>query len=224
MKIHRISLGHLNPWLIECDGRWIAVDAGRPSTVDRFLAAVKDAGCEVRNIALIVVTHAHYDHVGAVAALRALSGAPVAAHRNDAETMRTGGFILSDGLNALGRFKAFMGRHVVPRSVFAFEPFEPDILVDDEHRLDDLGFPATLVHTPGHSDGSISLLFDDGGLFAGDLAITQPLPGLWRHMPIYGTSIEAVKKTWRALAERGVKHIYPGHGRDFPAEELERYL
>ncbi len=224
MKVRRISLGHLNPWLIECGGRWIAVDAGRPRAVDRFLSAVEAAGCEAREIALIVVTHAHYDHVGAVAALKALSGAPVAAHRSEAEILRTGGFVLSDGLNALGRFRAFMGRHVVPRSVFAFEPFEPDILVDEERRLDDLGFPSALVHTPGHSDGSISLLFDDGNLFAGDLAITQPLPGLWRHMPIYGTSIEAVKKTWRVMIDRGARHIYPGHGRDFPASELERYL
>ena len=224
MKIHRIPLGHLNAWLIEKDGRWIVFDTGKRRTIRRLLAGIEAAGCAARDIALIVISHAHYDHVGGVGTLKKLSSAPVAIHRHDAEILHTGSFILSDGLHWIGRFKAFMGRHVMPKAMFAFDPVAPDILVDEERRLDDLGFPATLIHTPGHSEGSISLLCDDGALFAGDLTITQPLPGLWRHMPIYGSSIEEIKKTWRMLIERGARHIYPGHGRDFPISTLEKLL
>ena len=224
MKIHRIALGHLNAWLIEKDGRWIVFDTGKRRTIRRFLAGIEAAGCMPRDIALIVISHAHYDHVGGVGQLKKLSSAPVAIHRHDAESLRSGAFAISDGLNMIGRFKAFMGRRVMSRAMFAFDPVEPDILVDEERRLDDLGFPATLIHTPGHSEGSISLLSDDGALFAGDLTITQPLPGIWRHMPIYGSSIEEIKKNWRALIERCASHVYPGHGRDFAISELEKLL
>lgn len=224
MTPHRISLGRLNAWLIEKDGRWIAFDTGRRRMARRFFAGIEAAGCAARSIALIAISHAHYDHVGCAAALKRLSGAPVAVHRRDADILRTGGFLLSDGLNWIGRFKTFMGRHVMPRRMFAFDPVEPDILVDEQRRLDDFGFPAALIHTPGHSEGSISLLSDDGSLFAGDLTITQPLPGSWRHTPIYGSSVEEIKKTWRALIDLGARHVYPGHGRDFPISELEELL
>lgn len=224
-KIHRIRLEyHLNVWLIENEGRWIVVDTGKRRTIGQLMAGLEAVGCRARDIALIVISHAHYDHAGGLDALKRASGAPAACHREDESVLRAGGFMISDGLNALGRFKAFVARCLMPRRMFAFDPVEPDILVDEELRLDDLGFPAALLHTPGHSNGSISLLTDDGALFAGDLAITQPLPGMWRHMPIYGSSIGELKKTWRAMIDRGARHVYPGHGPDFPVSELERYL
>lgn len=224
MTPHRIPLWGVNAWLIEHDGRWIVFDTGKRRTARRFFEGINAAGCDARGVDLIVISHAHYDHVGCAAALKSLSGAAVAVHRHDADVLRFGGFILSDGLNWLGRYNAFMGRHIMPRGMFAFEPVEPDILVGEELRLDCMGFPAALIHTPGHSEGSISLLFDDGALFAGDLTITQALPGAWRHTPIYGSSVGDIKKTWRALIRRGAKHVYPGHGRDFSAFELEALL
>jgi glyoxylase-like metal-dependent hydrolase (beta-lactamase superfamily II) len=113
---------------------------------------------------------------------------------------------------------------VVPHIFFAFAPVEPDIVIKDDVRLDSRGFSAAVVHTPGHSEGSISVLFDDGCVFTGDLAITQPLSGIWRHMPIYGSSIDAIKRTWRLILDLGAKHIYPSHGADFPADELAEWL
>lgn len=225
MKIHRIKLEyHLNTWLLENNGRWIVVDTGKRSTTGRLMAGLEASGCQMGDIALIVITHAHYDHVGGARALKQACGAPLAIHREDREALRSGGFLISDGLNAIGRFKAFIARRVMPRGMFGFDPVEPDLLVDEELRLDDFGFPAALLHTPGHSGGSISLLTDDGLLFAGDLTITQPLIGMWLHMPIYGSSIEEIKKAWRAMIERGARHVYPGHGRDFPISELKRFL
>ena len=59
-----------------------------------------------------------------------------------------------------------------------------------------------IVHTPGHSDDSVSLLLDDGPVFTGDLT---PL--------LIGSEDQAVvAASWRTLRERGATHVYPGHG------------
>lgn len=224
MRIERIRLGWPNVWLIGHNGRWIVVDAGYRRTSERLIMGIEKAGCALKDIALIVVTHVHYDHAGGACALSRAAGAPVATSAADADAMRAGGFSLSPGLHVVGHVKYFIGTRLVPRANFAFDGCRPEITVEGEYSLRELGFPAILVESPGHTSGSISLLTDAGDLFAGDLAITQPLPGIWRHMPVYGSSVSEIKATWRAMIARGVRRIYPGHGRDFPVSEIMRYI
>jgi glyoxylase-like metal-dependent hydrolase (beta-lactamase superfamily II) len=224
LKIHRIRMPRVNSWLLESGGRWLLIDSGKPRTVDALFRGITAKGCEIGNIALLLITHAHFDHVGGASRLKRETGVPIAIHKNEADLLRTGRFVISDGLNALGRTKVFLGRHVAPRAMFAFEPTVPDIIIEGKSRLDDFGFAASVIHTPGHSPGSISLLTDGGDLFCGDLAITQPLAGIWRHMPIYGSSVEDIKHSWRMSLDMGAKHVYPSHGRDFPSYELAELL
>jgi glyoxylase-like metal-dependent hydrolase (beta-lactamase superfamily II) len=223
-EIHRIRLEGVNAWLVETENQWLLVDTGKPSSFGALLAGIRYSGCKPEDIAFVVLSHAHYDHVGCAREIKKITNAPIAIHNLEAEILRSGKFVISDGLNALGRFKAFMGRHVVPHRFFSFASVEPDIIINRDVRLDNRGFSASIIHTPGHSDGSISVLFDDGCIFTGDLAITQPLPGIWRHMPIYGSSIGAIKRTWRLILDLGAKRIYPSHGADFPADELAEWL
>lgn len=222
--VHRLRMGFVNAWLVKTASCHILIDTGKPRNAPKLLSLLQAQDISPSDIALIVVTHAHYDHVGAVGALKRTSCAQVAIHSREAELLRTGGFEISDGLNWLGKVRAFLGRHIMPRRNFAFEPVEPDILVDRELRLDDFGVDATLIHSPGHSTGSMSLLFDTGELFPGDLMIKQPLGGKWRYCPLYGSSVSEIKRSWRKLLERGAKHVYPSHGNDFTASELKKML
>jgi glyoxylase-like metal-dependent hydrolase (beta-lactamase superfamily II) len=66
-----------------------------------------------------------------------------------------------------------------------------------------IGIPGEIVHTPGHSDDSVSLLLDDGSVITGDL--TPPtLAG--------EDNAAVVAANWRLLRERGASRVYPGHG------------
>lgn len=65
------------------------------------------------------------------------------------------------------------------------------------------GIPGEILHTPGHSDDSVSLLLDDGSAFTGDLT---PEELAW------GEAENLVKTSWQHLREKGASHIYPGHG------------
>lgn len=69
--------------------------------------------------------------------------------------------------------------------------------------LEQIGIPGEIIHTPGHSDDSVSLLLDDGSAFTGDL--THPA------LTTQADAI-AVAQSWQLLRERGATQIYPGHG------------
>jgi hydroxyacylglutathione hydrolase len=98
---------------------------------------------------------------------------------------------------------------------------EVDIVLDDEGLdLAAYGIPGQVVHTPGHSPGSVSVLLETGDAFVGDLAMSQvPIrfsPGL----PIFADDLEKVKQSCRLLLDLGAKTIYPAHGKPFLADVL----
>jgi glyoxylase-like metal-dependent hydrolase (beta-lactamase superfamily II) len=69
--------------------------------------------------------------------------------------------------------------------------------------LETIGIPGEILHTPGHSQDSISLLLDDGAVFTGDLTPSDRV-GL--------EDPAVVSASWRLLRERGARRLYPGHG------------
>jgi glyoxylase-like metal-dependent hydrolase (beta-lactamase superfamily II) len=72
-----------------------------------------------------------------------------------------------------------------------------------------VGIHGEIVHTPGHSDDSVSLLLDTGAVFTGDL--TRPA-----FMGV--EDAEVVLASWRSLRERGATQVYPGHGPVWPLD------
>jgi Zn-dependent hydrolases, including glyoxylases len=224
-RIHRIRLGSPNAWLYGRPGRWLLVDAGARLTSPLLLQAVASCGCEFRDIALIVATHTHFDHIGGLGHLKRHTDAPVAVHEAEADILAAAHFVLSDGFRLDAKIKAFAARHILRKSLGALDPVAPDIRIREETRLDGFGFAAAVVPTPGHSDGSLSVLTDDGTLFSGDLIInSRAYSGVWRHMSSYGTSRRRILDTWRELLARGVRLICPGHGPAFSPDLLRRYL
>ncbi|HAJ26940.1 MAG TPA: hypothetical protein DCG53_06795 [Syntrophus sp. (in: bacteria)] len=100
-----------------------------------------------------------------------------------------------------------------------------DIVLDEgEFSLAAYGIPGRIIYTPGHSMGSVSVLLDTGEAFVGDLAMNKfPLclsPGL----PILAENMQQVKESWKMLLDKGVKTIYPAHGKPFSADVIHKAL
>src|SRR4051812_21570679 len=81
--IHRIEDAHTNWYLVEDDGRVCVVDAGVPSSWDSLQEALKEIGRGPEDVDALVLTHAHFDHVGFAEKARKELDVPVYVHEND---------------------------------------------------------------------------------------------------------------------------------------------
>ena len=132
--------------------RVLLVDPG--DEAPRILAAVEELGATVE---AILVTHAHFDHVGAVVPVKQATGAPVYGPRIELEIMRD-----------LPRW--------TPPGFGPFEGFEPDHLLDGGETLELAGLTFDVRFTPGHSPGHVSFWCkDQSAIFSGDVLFQQSI-------------------------------------------------
>ena len=156
------------------------IDTGVAGSEAIILDYIKQAGRDPREIARIVFTHSHADHIGGGKALKKQTGCKVAAHMDAKPWIEDVDQQYEE--RPIGNFYDLVGGSV-----------EIDLALKDGDQVD-LGDGKILeiFHTPGHSKGSISLLYNkDRALFTGDAV---PKSGT---VPIYedvATSIESIKK------------------------------
>ncbi len=143
----------------------------------------------------ILVTHAHIDHIGGAQKLKALTGAPIFLNEDDLPQ-----------LEIMAEQAAWVG-------VDTPETAPPDEALTDGRRVGLDTYPAQVIHTPGHTQGSICLHFAPlkmvlagDTLFAGSIGRTD-LPGGNGEQIIH--SIQS-----RLLTLPGETRVVPGHGPD----------
>jgi len=196
--MERLIVEHLPVGPLQCNcvivgdpitKRALVVDPG--DEVDRIAALLERHGLRV---SALVATHAHIDHVGALAALKALSGAPAIMHEADLPLYRE-----------LAMQAEFLGVALPEATVI-------DRFVEDGARIEFGKRHASVEHTPGHTPGSISLVLAGAAprvlsgdtLFSGSIGRTD----LW------GGSFEGIMRSIRTklLALPDDTIVLPGHG------------
>jgi len=131
------------------------IDTGLPGSSGKIIDSIRSLGRSVEEIGLIIITHSHFDHLGGLAELRRLSKAKIAAHKADIGD--TEGHLLYPGvirrlLRRLLRIPLFS----TLRSALLLSPSDVDIQLVGGEVLEALG-GLEVIHTPGHTPGSISL-------------------------------------------------------------------
>ena len=179
-------------------GRAIVIDPGDDAQAIAEAAAAKGV-----SVTAIVATHAHFDHIVAAERLRELTGAPFYLHRDDR--------FLLDWMQASGRL--FLGIELPPAPEIDLEAEEGDRLIAGSLELE-------VLHTPGHSPGSISLVapgavFSGDALFAGSIGRTD-LPG-----GDAGTLARSIAGKLLTLPEE--MEVHPGHGPSTSVEAERRF-
>ncbi len=208
--------------MLEAEG-CILIDAGQPKKKRVFTEGLERAGIRPEDISVLLLTHAHWDHMGSASDIRGLTGASLWVHEAEAEWVRSGAPPLPPGVTPWGR--TFMAVHRLVMPLINVPPSNVDhVLGDDPRRLDDYGIPGVIVHTPGHSPGSISVILDSGEAFVGDLAMNRMPLCRSPSLPIFADDPEQVKTSWERLLEHPVRRIYPAHGAAFDTEVIRRAL
>ena len=215
----RCRLRGVSCYLVRGPEQCVLVDSGYPCHEDLVLKRMQQHGVVPEGISLILLTHAHIDHIGSARALRRITGAPVAIHRADAEALSTGRLPRLVPRTWLGYLTApFANAQLLPAKL----TFEPDILIDDTLDLREYGVDAEVFHTPGHTQGSVSIDLANGDMLVADCIMVN-FPFLFQPTwPLYADSMEQVTDSVRRFMERDPRCVYVSHGGPVRPEDVRR--
>ena len=216
--VQPIKLGHVNIYLIKTEVGYILVDVGMPNAVKKIDQALRTHGVEANEVSLIILTHGHLDHVGAVAQVQVLTGGKILCHRSFAEDLANGKFEDATPQNLLGRVLNLMTGLLGS----GIDPATADIVVDGEYDLAEFGVSGKVIHTSGHSPSSLSIILDHGEALVGDL-IREEQPGKIGFGMFYEdreTALESVKK----IAAFNPRIIYLSHSKTIDHQILNEFI
>ncbi|MDQ3935315.1 MAG: MBL fold metallo-hydrolase [Actinomycetota bacterium] len=220
--VHMVRDSYVNWYVVEEDGRLTIVDAGTPAGWGLLEKEVRRLGRSLGDIEALVITHAHFDHVGFAERARRELGVPVWLHENDVPLSRHPAFYRSEEL-PLKYFRNPSYAKVVAsfarsRAFFA-RPLKEVRTYDGDGPLDVPGRPH-VVHTPGHTMGHVALHFPERDLvIAGDAICTwDPYSGKTgpRLVARAATHDSAqARRSFDRIMEIGAGVVAVGHGDPF---------
>jgi glyoxylase-like metal-dependent hydrolase (beta-lactamase superfamily II) len=197
MSLTIVNVGYrsTNFWVISAGTSRLLVDLGWPGMVGELLTNLRRKDIPLAEIRYGLATHYHIDHAGAAQDLKKLG-------------MRL--LVTEEQVPAIPVMKQW----TKPRDNYTEITTHDNVVIKtSESRgiLAAIGIAGEIVHTPGHSDDSVSLVLDSGVAFTGDLTSEQMVAN---EDPV------VVARSWQALRDRGVRTIYAGHGQPRPLSRL----
>ncbi|MDE6834822.1 MAG: MBL fold metallo-hydrolase, partial [Ruminococcus sp.] len=189
MKIHTLQLGELraNCYIVEtASGQCVAVDVvGNARLLSEFLTMKK------LKLNKILLTHGHYDHMNGVAEIADKTGAEVFIHENDAPMLNSSGLSLADMISCM-----------------PFNPVSEYTVIKDGDIISDGECNFRVMHTPGHSQGSVCYICEDV-IFSGDTLFCCSIG----RTDFTGSSPEMMLKSLEKLYNLdGNYKVFTGHG------------
>lgn len=195
--------------------RLILVDSGSPGNEKRILETLERHQFKPTDLSLILLTHGHWDHLGSAQAIKAISKAPMALHHNDLGLARAG----QAKLKPYGFGTALLEPYFSSKR---FEPLTPDIVLNGNETLEAYGLNAKLLETPGHTDGSVSVLLENGDAIIGDMLrgdfIFENRPN-WH---FFYDDPQKDRSSIKKLLGLKLRTLFVGHGKPFSFESLQR--
>jgi glyoxylase-like metal-dependent hydrolase (beta-lactamase superfamily II) len=185
-----INVGYrsTNFWVVSAGTSRLLVDLGWPGMFGALSANLERMGVPLREVRYGLATHYHMDHAGA------------------AQDLKNAGMrliVTEEQVQAIPAMK----RWIKPADRYTEIVTTDNAVIscaDSRDLLAGIGIAGQIVHTPGHSDDSVSLLLDNGAAFTGDLTSESM---------IANEDPAVVAASWKRLRDLGATTVYGGHGR-----------
>lgn len=212
--VQPVEFGHANIYFIETETGYILVDTGVPGQKEKLNEIFTMVEVDPKNIDLIILTHGHMDHMGMASYAKEITGAEVLVHESISENIEQGKYVDATAQNSYGRLLNFMTA-LLPMNI---ERVEPDILMEDTFDLSGYGVSGTVIHTPGHSKGSISIVLDNGEALIGDMV--RPDDSGEIGFGMFYDDRTAIITSLEKVASYDSRVIYLSHGEPIDNEDL----
>ncbi|MCG8570928.1 MAG: MBL fold metallo-hydrolase [Spirochaetes bacterium] len=219
-KVTRLKLGIADAFLIK-DKTIALVDTGIHVRPEKYQQVFAKNQIQPADINLIIITHGHSDHFAHLKYLKQITNAKILCHQKAEEHLLNGTNPPLQGRNLLGKIlmKFFSGK--VPN----YQGIKPDMVIESNTDLRELGIQGELLVTPGHSDCSLTILLDTGETIIGDMLM--PVSLLNRQIPdlaIFVNNTLQLAKSLQDILKTHASLFYGSHGGEFPRENVKKML
>ncbi len=186
-----------NTYILLNEGKATVIDPGYDGA--RILSFIEDRGASVENI---LITHGHYDHIGAVAEVKRATAAKVYISKTDYDLLKENDFrqSLCEGVSVL--------------------PFDADVTLRGGEKLIVSGLDVQVIPAPGHTPGGLCYLIDGDKLFSGDTLFRL---SVGRTDFVYGDTDKLITSVKSLFDLPGKTKVYPGHGESTDIEFEKKY-
>ena len=213
----RIKAGQTNIYLLPVQDGLLLVDAGNKGSLKSLQRGLARHRLRLQDIHLIVITHTHSDHVGGLREIVDKTRARVLVHAAEADCLRRGFTPFPRGTGPFSKGLSLLGRSLL-RKTTGYAPVHPDIVIDQALDLGPYGIKGHIALTPGHTEGSLSIVLQDAALVGDTLFHVPP----WRIYPPFADDETALAVSWQKLLENDCRIFYPAHGAPIPRGFFER--
>jgi hydroxyacylglutathione hydrolase len=208
MQVQRLPLAGTNAFLIS-GKRHVLVDTGPARARAALMDGLASLGVRGEDLSLVLATHAHATSVGNAAFLQRTFGVPLAVHGADAPILATGIDRRASITEPVSALMHWVGDR-------RFEAAHPDVVFGHTTSLYQYGIEATVVHTPGHTIGSASVLLQSGDAIVGDLLMGGSFGGRvspsYPHRHYFAEVPARVPRSLALLNRLGAQRLHPGTG------------
>jgi glyoxylase-like metal-dependent hydrolase (beta-lactamase superfamily II) len=208
-EIFRLGVGYL----LRGESGAVLVDAGEKATPER----VRELAGNVP-VRLVLLTHAHFDHMATAGMISRTLRVPIALHPADRPLLMDGYAQAMNNRGLPGRILRFFSQRMVKRMVrrMGLMDFTPTIDLEDGMSLAEYGVDAVVIALPGHTAGSVGVLVNGRELLVGDamMHMLRITPAL-----IFENERDMLWSVERIRSSRA-RRVYVGHGKPFDIRKV----
>ncbi|MGN8054860.1 PEDO-2 family subclass B3 metallo-beta-lactamase [Pedobacter sp. 22163] len=143
-NLYYVGTYDLASYLIVTEKGNILINTGLANSLPIIKENIKTLGFDYKSIKILLLTQAHFDHLGAMAEIKKETGAKLYVDEKDADALETG-----------GKLDYELGKYGI-----SFKPVKPDFLLKNNDKIKLGSTTLTMLHHPGHTKGSCSFIFD----------------------------------------------------------------
>lgn len=216
--IFQVLSGRCNCFIVSNGSKFLLVDTGGRRKRRLLLDRIEKLRCNGESPAGIILTHAHFDHTENMAALKATYNIPVVTHHLEAGYLQKGKNQPIRGTFPIVRFLTnLFGGNL--EDFYQYDAVDADLQVPDYYDLNAWGFEIVLLHTPGHTSGSLSVIINNEIALVGDAMV-----GMFKNSiyPPFACDPKQMIDSWGKLLNTGCSLFLPAHGTENSRELVEK--
>ena len=214
-SVIQLLAGRSNVFLINCGQVIIMVDSGAKMQWKRLDNTLKQL--QVSKVDYLILTHTHFDHAGNAVRLKELYNPRIMVHDLEKDYLLKGENVKMTGKN---RFFALWVKMLsgLLKNRMHYDPCTFDIPLDSDHDMGETGLNIMVMHTPGHTRGSVSVIIDNEMALVGDCMFGIIVSSVY---PPFAENYDLLIKSWGRLLKTGCRTFLPSHGGSRSREQLE---